>query len=133
MITGETEFLMMRDPEDGYDNFLFFGKKAKARRQERKAQRQAEGRKPGRGLMDLLSSPGLGDTINNVAGLFTKKGSETPSDYQVSVGGAGYDDSNDEEPKKDNTMLIVGGVIVAGILILGFTQIKKNKTIQPAL
>lgn len=133
MITGETEFLMMRDPEDGYDNFLFFGKKAKARRQEKRAQRQAEGRKPGQGLMDFLGSPGLGNTINNVAGLFSKKGNEAPSDYQVSVGGAGYDDSNDEEPPKDNTMLIVGGVIVAGILVLGYTQIRKNKTIQPAL
>ncbi|MBL6444677.1 hypothetical protein JMN32_00045 [Fulvivirga sp. 29W222] len=132
MITGETEYLMMRDPEDGYDNFLFFGKKAKARRQEKKAQRQAEG-KSGRGLLDLLSSPGLGNTINNVAGLF-KKGSEAPSDYQVSVGGTEYDDSNNnDKPPKDNTMLIVGGVIVAGILVLAYTQIKKNKTLPPTL
>ena len=132
MIAGETEFLLTRDPkDDSYESFLGFGEKGRERRLQRREQRRAEGRKPGQGIMDLLSSPGLGNTINNLSALLGKKGNDAPSDYQVTVGGDG--DYGDDNKGKDNTMLIVGGVVLAGLLVLGYTQMKKKPPIQRTL
>lgn len=132
MITGEMEFLLSRDPEDdSYDNFLGFGKKAKARRQVKRAERKASGQKTkvGQGIASLLGSGNLGSTIDNITGLFKKK-EEAPSDYEVSMGQGVHNADPDEPKKKDNTMLIVGGVIVVGIVALGYTQFRKSQQLK---
>lgn len=132
MITGEMEFLLSRDPgDDSYDNFLGLGKKAKAKRQAKRAERKASGEKTkvGQGIASLLGSGNLGSTIDNITGFFRKK-EEAPSDYQVSMGQGSHDEEQDQPLKKDNTILVVGGVILVGVLALGYTQFRKNQQLK---
>ena len=137
MIPGETEQLIAnRYDEEAYDNFLFFGNKAK--RKERRAQRKARRstrraarrNRPRRRFGDTLvgqtisqlgGAKGIGETIDTFTGnsrptaTLTKVSS---NDYDFNVG------KSDDNPKKGLpiTVYIVGGVLVLGTAIMLLTR-----------
>jgi hypothetical protein len=147
MIQAENAHRIMQLYESDYDNFL---DKLKAKRKAKKAaaqQKQAESDKAdktvseaegykkkhlGQKAKDLLDKAGgiegAQSTIQNVMKYFK---SDTPSDYDINVGGQGAD------PKAEKTIMglppiavYVGGAVLVLAGIYGLSRMMKNKNTQ---
>ena len=137
MIAGETEYII-HGGEDNYDYFLknLFKKdpnkqiKPKRTAEEkaaRKEQRQHWWGKQKEGFQKAGGFQGLGSTIGNVAGFFKKD--DTPSDYDISVGG-GQPAPQSEKKGISKEAMIIGGIAVLVIAAYGFSVMQKNKKVQ---
>jgi hypothetical protein len=147
MIQAENAHRIMQLYESDYDNFL---DKLKAKRKAKKSaaqQKQAEADKAdktvseaegykkkhlGQKAKDLLDKAGgiegAQSTIQNVMKYFK---SDTPSDYDINVGGQGAD------PKAEKTIMglppiavYVGGAVLVLAGIYGLSRMMKNKNTQ---
>ncbi len=152
MIAGETELILQgREFEDypfSYDDFLGIGKRKRQKRprmsgQEREALRAK--RKAGRQKLwggakgvynDLGGLAGIADSVSTVRGMFSGQGaSPQAADYQLAVGSNGSNGERPDEKKAVPTELyVVGGLLLFGAAVWGFTQWQKNKVmaIKPA-
>lgn len=148
MIRAEKAHRIMQLYESDYDNFL---DKLKAKRKAKKAAAQqkkaeadkadktvseAEGYKKkhlGQKAKDLLDKAGgiegAQSTIQNVLKYFK---SDTPSDYDINVGGQGEGD-----PKPEKTIMglppiavYVGGAVLLLAALYGASRMMKNKNAQ---
>lgn len=129
MIPGETEQLLAdRFDEEAYDNFLFFGSKAKrkarkAKRQEkrkiRRAKRANRPRKPfeetlvGQTIAGLGGAQGIAGAIDSLSGT-SKRNPDLlqtePGDYQVDMGS----EASDQKKGIPVTVYVVGGMVLLG-------------------
>ena len=109
---------------ESYDAFLGLGRKSEAEKQARRDKRRAFWSRVGNNVTQSGGAEGIGRTIDNLAGLFSKR-QETAEDYSLEVNG-------DTPPADDNTSTqtwIVGGLILAGVLGLGYLYVKKQNQI----
>lgn len=154
MIAGETEMLLAEHiGDDVYDEFLFFGNKAKKakRKAARKARRVKRRSNPkriarrqnrknlfsqlGKAYKDLGGGAAIGGAIDTIASTPTSlqipggygEQNEESSDFKLGFG----NDTSKEPPKKDTTVLyiVLGVVIVGGIGVLAYGA-QKNKYIR---
>ena len=137
MIAGETEYII-HGGEDNYDYFLknLFKKdpnkqpKPKRTAEEkaaRKEQRQQWWSKQNENFQKAGGLQGLGSTIGNITGFFKKD--NTPSDYDISMGG-GQPTSQPEKKGISKEVMIIGGIAVLVIAAYGFSVMQKNKKVQ---
>lgn len=149
MIRAEKAHRIMQLYESDYDNFL---DKLKAKRKAKKAAAQqkkaeadkadktvteAEGYKKkhlGQKAKDLLDKAGgiegAQSTIQNVMKYFK---SDTPSDYEMNIGG-----QDAEDPKAEKTIMglppiavYVGGAVLLLAALYGASRMMKSKNTQP--
>ncbi|MEL7425993.1 MAG: hypothetical protein AAFN81_23575 [Bacteroidota bacterium] len=108
---------------ESYDAFLGLGRKSEAEKQARRDKRRAFWSRVGNNVTQSGGAEGIGRTIDNLAGLFSKK-QETTEDYSIEVTG----DAPPADEKTSTQTWIVGGLILAGVLGLGYLYVKnKNK------
>jgi len=148
MIRAEKAQRIMQLYEDDYDNFLDKLKAkrkakkeaaAKTRAEADKADKtvtEAEGRKKGhlkekaQGLLNKVGGiEGAQSTIQNVMKYFK---SDTPSDYDINMGGQG-----EEDPKSEKKIMglppvavYVGGAVLLLAGLYGLSRFMKNKNQQ---
>ncbi|MDC1188634.1 hypothetical protein N8089_02460 [Flavobacteriales bacterium] len=137
MIAGETEYII-HGGEDNYDYFLknLFkknpNKQAKPKRTAeekaaRKEQRQQWWGKQKEGIQNAGGVDGITSTIGNIVGFFKKD--NTPSDYDISMGG-GQPAPQPEKKGVSKEVMIIGGIAVLVIAAYGFSVMQKNKKVQ---
>ena len=133
MIAGETEYMI-----DELEDDMFFGSKARARRQARSLKRKAshtraekqERKKQffknvGSKIKENGGLAGVSSTLSNVVGMFKKKDSSAePVDYQVNMG---QPEPVLRDKKMTTGMYVVGGAVVVGLVVLGISKMNKNK------
>ena len=148
MIRAEKAKRIMQLYEDDYDNFLDKLKAKRKAKKEAAAAKKAEADKAdktvseaeaykkkhlGQKAKELLDKAGgiegAASTIQNVMGYFK---SNTPSDYDINVGGSGEGDSQQEKKIMGMPPMVVyaGGAILVLAGLYGLSRFLKNKNAQ---
>jgi len=131
MIAGEIEYIYNQGLT--HDNFSLFGKRKKGEKKKGRAKELFN--KAKQGLQDIGGAGGAKNVLNGVKGMFGK-GKRTeepvPEDYTIGIGTAAAD--TEDEPKEKNNMvpvLIVGGLLVAGVIYALVRRAKLNSVPTP--
>lgn len=145
MIRAEKVQRIMQGYEDDYDNFLDKLKAKRKAKKEAAAKAKSEADKAdktvgeaeahkkkhlGQKAKDLLDKvgglEGAASTIQNVMGYFK---SNTPSDYDVNVGGSGEEDPKAEKKIMGMPPMVAYGVGAVVVLagLYGLSRLMKNK------
>lgn len=148
MIRAEKAKRIMQLYEDDYDNFLDKLKAKRKAKKEAAAAKKAEADKAdktvseaeaykkkhlGQKAKELLDKAGgiegAASTIQNVMGYFK---SNTPSDYDINVGGSGEGDPQQEKKIMGMPPMVVyaGGAILVLAGLYGLSRFLKNKNAQ---
>jgi hypothetical protein len=148
MIRAEKAQRIMQLYEDDYDNFLDKLKAKRKAKKEAAAAKKAEADKAdktvseaeaykkkhlGQKAKELLDKAGgiegAASTIQNVMGYFK---SNTPSDYDINVGGSGEDDTKAEKKIMGMPPMVAYGVGAVVVLagLYGLSRLMKNKNAQ---
>lgn len=110
-------------PYQDFDTFLGFNRKTEAEKQERKEKRKAFWSKLSGNVKQSGGAEGIGRTIDNLAGLFSKPAEQPEQDYTITP--------IDEEKEKNETLstptIIVGSVVILAVVGLGFMYVSKSK------
>jgi len=137
MIAGEIEHITGQMSDDNYDYFFKkWNEKRKAKKAAKppkdkeaaKTKRKEFWNKAGEKLQDAGGAEGIGSTIGNVINFF--KPGEEPEDYEINVGG---DPNNQPQKGIPTEIMIIGGVVLAGALVWGYSVYKKNQAVKTAL
>lgn len=153
MITGETEQLLERHLQEGYDDFFGNKKKRRAKRAKRKAnrivrrtvrrsqpkrverkeKRQRFFKDLGQVYRDIGGATAIGTAIDSITApkTITNYGTSSipePSDFSLDVG---VPKETEEEKKGIPTVVyVLGGVVVIGVIGLAVMSSQKNKQYQ---
>ena len=153
MITGETEQLLERHLQDGYDDFFGNKKKRRARRAKRKANRIArrtvrrsqpkrierkEKRQRffkdlGQVYRDVGGATAIGTAIDSITTPKTATGYNTSSipeasDFSLDLGTP--KEAEEEKKAIPTVVYVLGGVVVIGVIGLAVMSSQKNKQYQ---
>ena len=154
MIAGETEMLLADHLDDeAYDEFFFGNKEKRAKRRAGRKARRAKRRSDpkriarrerrrnffsqlGKAYRDLGGGAAIGGAVDTIVSrprpiqtpdLSGGQNQEAPSDFRVGL----RNESTNETPKKDNTILYVAlGVVILGGAGLLVYQTQKNKNVN---
>ncbi|HSH65358.1 MAG TPA: hypothetical protein VLB84_06040, partial [Bacteroidia bacterium] len=149
MIRAEKAQRIMQRYEDDYDNFLDKLKAKRKAKKEAAAKAKAESDKAdknvseaeahkkthlGQKAKDLLDKmggiSGATESIKNVMGYFKDN---TPSDYDINVGGSGEDDAKQEKKIMGMPPMVAYGVGAVVVLagLYGLSRLMKKNNAQP--